>query len=206
MDLLLSDAIEYTSSEFKGVQYRSQEVKSKDFISCTFIKCAFNETVFRSCKFRDCTFKGCDLSLADLKGSTFLNTRFDDSQLIGINWTDTAWGKNIFLRPADFYRCVINHSTFTALDLKKIHIHQCIVRDVDFTEANLTGADCAQSDFAGSRFQQTNLTDADFRGAVNYSIAANFNTLKKTKFSLPEAMSLLYSLDIVLSEETGPDA
>lgn len=29
---------------------------------------------------------------------------------------------------------------------------------------------------------------------------AGLNVLKKTRFSLPEAMSLLYSLDIVLTE------
>jgi fluoroquinolone resistance protein len=200
MDLLLNDETEYSSTEFKGVQCRGEEVKSKDFISCNFVKCSFTEAVFRTCKFRDCTFKACDLSLSDLKGCTLLNTRFDDSQLIGINWTDTNWGKNKFLRPADFYHCVINHSTFTGLDLKKIHIHECIARDVDFTEANLTGADCVQTDFTGSRFLHTNLTEADFTGAVNYSIAASQNTLKKTKFSLPEAMSLLYSLDIILTE------
>jgi len=44
------------------------------------------------------------------------------------------------------------------------------------------------------------LTEADFTGAKNYAIAASSNTLKKTKFSLPEAMGLLYSLDIVLTE------
>jgi hypothetical protein len=44
------------------------------------------------------------------------------------------------------------------------------------------------------------LTQADFTGATNYAIAASLNTLKKTKFSLPEAMSLLYSLDIILTE------
>jgi fluoroquinolone resistance protein len=56
------------------------------------------------------------------------------------------------------------------------------------------------TDFSNSRFQHTNLTEADFTGATNYAIAASLNTLKKTKFSLPEAMSLLYSLDIILTE------
>ena len=45
-----------------------------------------------------------------------------------------------------------------------------------------------------------NLTEADFTGAKNYAIAPGMNTLKKTKFSLPEAMSLLYNLDIKLTE------
>jgi fluoroquinolone resistance protein len=71
---------------------------------------------------------------------------------------------------------------------------------VDFAEADLTLANCTFTDFTNSRFQHTNLTQADFTGATNYTIAPNLNTLKKTKFSLPEAMALLYGLDIVLTE------
>ena len=34
-----------------------------------------------------------------------------------------------------------------------------------------------------------------------YNIPGQINVLKKTRFSLPEAMSLLHSLDIVLEED-----
>jgi hypothetical protein len=44
------------------------------------------------------------------------------------------------------------------------------------------------------------LTQADFTGARDYTIAPNLNQLKQTKFSLPEAMALLYGLDIILTE------
>jgi hypothetical protein len=42
------------------------------------------------------------------------------------------------------------------------------------------------------------LTKADFRKAFNYGIDFKFNNLKKAKFSLPEAIALLTSLDIIL--------
>jgi uncharacterized protein YjbI with pentapeptide repeats len=189
------------SQEFKGLNLRGGLVEQKEFNACTFVKCSFRETIFRSCEFRDCVFRGCDLSLANLKGCVFKGTLFEDSQVIAVNWTETAWGKSKFLRPVDFSGCVLNHSTFMGLDLKKIKISRCIARDVDFSDANLTQADCTQTDFSGSRFLHTNLSEADFSGASNYSIAANLNTLKKTKFSLPEAMSLLHGLDIILTDE-----
>ena len=44
------------------------------------------------------------------------------------------------------------------------------------------------------------LTEADLRGARNYHVAPGENVLTKAKFSLPEAISLLYSLDIDLTE------
>jgi uncharacterized protein YjbI with pentapeptide repeats len=120
--------------------------------------------------------------------------------LIGINWTDTAWEKGVFLKPADFIHCALNHSSFLGLNLRKVGLTRCTAQDVDFAEANLTAADCSYTDFQDSRFLHTDLSEADFTGATNYAISPNQNTLKKTKFSLPEAMALLYGLDIVLTE------
>jgi len=50
-------------------------------------------------------------------------------------------------------------------------------------------------------FGNTNLTEADLSRACNYRIDPAQNVLGQAKFSLPEAMSLLYSMDIVLVEE-----
>jgi len=201
MDLSDPRPYEYTSQEFKKVTLKNGQVSSKEFGACTFIKCAFNETVFQDCRFHDCTFKGCDLSLVHLKGCSFTNTRFDDSQVIGVNWAETAWATSrVAFTPVNFVSSVINYSTFIGLNLKKVVISKCIARDVNFEDANLTQADCTFTDFTNSRFMRTNLTGADFTGAKNYMIAASLNTLKKTKFSLPEAMSLLYNLDICLTE------
>lgn len=195
---------EYTSQEFKKIVLKSGLVSHKEFSDCTFIKCAFNDTIFQGCKFRGCTFNGCDLSLVGLEGCSFANTRFEDSQLISINWTETAWatGKVVF-KPVDFWGCVLNYSTFIGLNLKNVTLSKCIAYEVSFEEANLTQADCSYTDFLNSRFVRTDLTEADFTGAKNYTIAAGMNTLKKTKFSLPEAMSLLYNLDICLTVDDG---
>lgn len=197
---LSGEQSEYDSQEFKGINLRNGQIREKEFISCTFTKCSFRETAFLNSLFRDCIFRSCDLSLVSLKKCSFAATRFENSQVIGVDWNETAWEKSKFKKPVDFFDCVINHSTFMGLNLKKINIIKCTARDVDFTEANLTEANCTFTDFTNSHFLHTNLTGADFTGATNYSIAANLNILKKTKFSLPEAMSLLYGLDIVLTE------
>jgi uncharacterized protein YjbI with pentapeptide repeats len=201
MMLSTSQQKEYSFEEFKKVVMKNDQFNQKEFGSCTFIKCAFNETIFQDCSFHDCVFKGCDLSLVRLKGCSFTNTRFEDSQVIGVNWTETSWATSkVALTPVDFFGCVINYSTFMGLNLKKAVMSKCTARDVSFEEANLTQANCTFTDFMNSRFMRTNLTGADFTGAKNYEIAASLNTLKKTKFSLPEAMSLLYNLDITLTE------
>ncbi|MHC1782285.1 MAG: pentapeptide repeat-containing protein [Anaerolineaceae bacterium] len=198
---------EYTPDEFKKLDLRFGLVSEKRFQGCTFSKCSFNETIFQSCVFHDCTFKACDLSLAKLPGCSFKAVKFENCQLIGLDWTETAWaGGRVIFKAADFTGCVLNYSTFMGLDLKGAALRKCIAREVSFEEADLTKADCRGTDFSGSRFNHTNLTEADFTRALSYAISPADNTLKKTRFSLPEAMSLLHALDIVLTDEFGEES
>jgi fluoroquinolone resistance protein len=176
------------------------------FEACTFTKCSFREAVFEDCVFQECNFRDCDLSLISLCNCRFNNTRFTDSKIIGVSWVDTnlAQSKSIFAKPVDFIKCVLNHSIFLGLNLSGAKLTHCIAREVSFEESNLSLADCSYTDFSGSRFLHTVLTKADFTGATNYIIASGLNTLKQTRFSLPEALSILYNLDIILTDpQTG---
>jgi len=87
------------------------------------------------------------------------------------------------------------------LKLRRIQIQDCVAVDVDFREADLSQADFSGTDLSDSLFLVTDLTQADLSRARNYRIDPSQNVVKKAKFSLPEAMSLLYGLDIVLVEE-----
>jgi fluoroquinolone resistance protein len=200
---LTSDAhTEYNERTFKRLACDGEEIVAKQFYDCTFIDCTFVETVFKKCRFVHCTFKTCDLSLAQVPDTAFSDTMFEQSKAIGINWTRAAWGRQgNWLQPIRFVECVINYSTFIGMDLRSITIKQCVAKDVEFSDTNLTQADFRHTDLSASRFVQTNLTEADFTGARGYAIVATLNKLKKTKFSLPEALSLLYGLDIVLSDD-----
>jgi hypothetical protein len=192
---------EYESQEFKGLNLQHAQLEGKIFTACVFEKCSFREAAFAHCAFQDCTFRHCDLSMMTLKACAFKNTLFEHSQLVGVNWVDTNLAqKKLFTKPVDFVDCALNHSTFMGLNLKNVRLTQCLAVNVSFEEADLTRANCTLTDFAESRFFHTNLTETDFTAAKNYAIAASANTLRKTIFSLPEAMSLLYSLDIVLKE------
>jgi len=191
---------EYAAQEFKGLNHKGEVIRSKEFESCTFLKCSFRESLFQYCTFRDCIFRASDLSLVRFEGCAFVNCQFESCELIGINWTEAAWPKAWLREPVHFVECALNHSIFIGMSLRGVGMTRCVARNVDFEECDMTKADCRFTDFTESRFLHTNLTQADFTGARNYAIAAHANTLKRTKFSLPEAMALLYSLDIVLTE------
>ncbi|MGD8457395.1 MAG: pentapeptide repeat-containing protein [Anaerolineales bacterium] len=200
MTKAISDQAEYEGESFKNLKYAGKTIESAAFFECAFTECAFQEAIFTNCQFKQCTFENCDLSMLKVKGCTFVETDFKHSKVIGVNWMEAAWDTAGFLRALSFEHCTINFSIFFGLTLKEIIIKDCTALEADFTEADLTKADCRGTDFAKCRFMQTNLTEADFVGAKNYAIDARINTLKKTRFSLPEAENLLHSLDIVLVE------
>ncbi|HKJ27701.1 MAG TPA: pentapeptide repeat-containing protein [Anaerolineales bacterium] len=128
--------------------------------------------------------------------------------MIGINWASASWGRKgltQLVKSIDFKGCVLNYSSFFELELEKIEIVNCIAHEVDFSGANLKEANLRGTDFENSIFRHTNLEKADLVKAKNYMIPPAVNTLKKTRFSMPEAMALLYSMDIVLEEYSQVD-
>lgn len=198
MDILSEEPKEYANQRFRSLSFQGKLISDKAFYDCVFEECSLKEAVLRSCQFVECVFRRCDLSLVDVMGSSFRDTRFEESQVMGVDWTKANWGEAGLLNAIHFTRCAISYTTFFGLTLRGIMIVDCMAKDADFAEADLTLATCTGTDFSESRFFHTILEEADFTDATNYAINAAVNTLRRTRFSLPEAMSLLHSLDIIL--------
>ena len=190
----------YSDQVFEKAHLEQPKIASSEFHDCTFIGCSFTESVFDSCRFVNCIFKHCDLSLVQVPNSVFSATKMEGSKIIGVDWTQADWSSTKLGDPIGFTKCDISHSTFIGLNLKNFHITECIAKDVDFREADLTEAVFTGTDLSESLFNGTNLTEADLSRSRNYHIDPGRNVLKRAKFSMPEAMSLLYSLDIELTE------
>ncbi|MCO5189813.1 MAG: pentapeptide repeat-containing protein [Anaerolineae bacterium] len=195
---LIESYADYEDVIFSGESL--EKVEDTNFYDCRFEQCTLQSVQFVRCRFRDCVFVGCDLSLMRVTGSTFVAVHFIESHVIGVNWSEAAWPRFAEIRPINFTGCALNYSTFFGVKLKQCDFVDCVAKDVDFGEADLTEANCTGTDFAESRFLHTDLTRTNLRGAKNYAIDATANTVKGTKVSLPEALSLLYSLDIDLEK------
>ena len=200
MSLEIRPQTQYTGQVFKEMRLEQSRLASSEFYDCTFVRCSFVEAILHHCRFVHSTFQHCDLSLFQVPNSAFSDTKMEQSKIIGVDWTLADWSSTRLGDPVSFFKCDISHSTFIGLSLKGIHIRDCIASDVDFREADLSQADFAGTDLTESLFSKTNLTEADLSRARNYHIDPGQNILKQARFSLPEAMSLLYSLDIVLTE------
>jgi len=196
---------EYQDEKFEQVCLEAGQVLSADFLDCSFSGCTFAGALLINCRFNNCLFKDCDLSLAEISGSSFPSTRFEGVKLVGIDWTRAAWnGLGIGVPPV-FDSCVLNYSTFIGVNLKGSGIENCTIREADFREADLGDVRFGKSDLVGSIFGDTNLSGADLSRAKNYTIDPASNELKNAMFSLPEALALLYSMDIIL-EDSGSTA
>lgn len=193
MAFLTDDKDSFYKEAFLGLTCTGEKIKDKEFENCVFEKCIFIECIFDNCIFIDCIFSACSISANKPYNSRFTNIKFKDSKVMGCDFT-----KARSLRFLSFERCDISYSNFGYVKLPELILKECIAQEVNFNEADLTGGVFTKTDFLKAIFLNTNLTKADFRKAFNYGIDFKFNILKKTKFSLPEATSLLTSLDIEL--------
>jgi len=173
--------------------FSSEDIQSRVFEECEFNNCSFIGCKFEKCRFLNCKFIDCDLSTIIPMNCHFTEVQFIKCKAIGIDWTKTQKIKNL-----SFSECLLNYSNFRLLKLPEIKMVKCEAKEVDFIETDLSDGDFKNTDFEQSIFFKTNLTNADFSRATNYFIDIKTNTLNKTRFSLPEALSLLNNSDIII--------
>ena len=189
---------EFYSESIEKMDFSQNEIIAHKYDQCIFTRCNFSKTIFRACNFYDCEFRNCDLSLIKVTACTFSNNLVEDSKAIGINWAEILTPTVKIYNPVEFVKSNINYSIFQGLDLREIQIVECQAKEVNFEDTDLSMADLSYSDFSNSVFRRTNLKKANLTGALNYNIDIFVNNVEKTKFSLPEAIGLLNSLDIDL--------
>lgn len=200
MTEITSDQNFYLKSSFKSLNLAGQTLTAKEFEGCTFVACNFSEVSFVKCKFYECDFINCNLSVIKVTGCSFGDVSFQESKVIGVNWTQANWPRVRLNSPLRFDKSILNNSSFYGLSLKGIAMVECKAKEADFRQADCSEANFTYTDFSGSSFGNTDLTQADFSEAINYNIDIFNNIIKKAKFSLPDAMNLLRYLDIELAD------
>jgi fluoroquinolone resistance protein len=188
----------YTDQRIVKVNQDSNVLQHVECTDCNFEGCSFLESSFERCKFTNCTFTACIMSAIKLTNTQLVDVQFKNCKLLSIDWTKASGFGGTAAISVGFGGCILDYSSFYGLKLEGLQMTECVSHEVDFSESNLSKGNFQKTDFAGSIFQHTNLSQADFAGAFNYTIDPRSNTLKKAKFTLPEAISLLQSFDITL--------
>jgi len=188
---------DYAGRTFRGVKAAGTVVQNVVFADCIFDRCAFSTTQFLRCSFTGCSFRTSDLSLARFTSSRFVDASFSESKLIGIDWPSVTHVRALPLT-IGFDSCVVSHSSFAGLNLRRLRLERCVAERVDFGGADLTDAVLRETDFSAATFDDTTLTGADFRGAHGYVIDPRTNRVARAKFSMPDAVGLLLALGVVI--------
>jgi len=189
----------FEEQEIKDKQYEDENFENYEFIECDFTGCQFLNVKLSNCKFKNCRFSNCVIG-----NSTFLyceakNLEFVNSVLIGVIWNDL---KANGIETATIFRsmksCTIKYNYFTNLKLVKYDFRGSQFDESYFEECRLTDAKFNNVNLHGTKFIKCDLSGADFRNALEYEIDITDNKLKKAKFSFPEVVSLLSSLNIII--------
>lgn len=183
----------YTDKTFSKWSVKNDDLSRTEFIKCKIEHCVSQQLNLTGGTFEDCTFLGCNFSNANINGTRFIDCSFTECKIIGWHWHRSGSPLSIRLT-----RCNCSESNFFGVSMKKLSLTECLFANCDFGDAKLTNADLSGSDFAGARFANTDLAHADFRGSTSYAIDVRSNIIKKARFSLPEAVSLLNSLNIIV--------
>jgi fluoroquinolone resistance protein len=183
----------YYKEKFSALSLSGETVSSLRFEACTFSECRLVDCKFEKCVFIDCKFEGCTLSAVNPEKSRFLQPGYFHCKVMGFDWAKAAK-----LQEISFTDCHLDYSNFSSLQFPKVRMIKCSAKEARFVETDMTDGVFTGTDFQGSTIFKSNFTRADFRQATNYNIDVRNNVIKNARFSLPEALSLLYGLEIVI--------
>lgn len=189
----------YEAYDFEDLKLYGEVFDNMSFIDCTFRNCTFEDVKIINSSLIDCKFE--KTSIINLKAEEYSEIQgleFKKSRLFGINWKELT-PDGAFVDPIDIIKnSSLKYNTFYNMKLKKIDLSDNEIIDSIFTECDLIEAKFKDCKLDNTEFLKSNLSKSDFRNSVGYQVDISSCKLKGAKFSFPEAMNLLNSLEIIL--------
>lgn len=182
----------YENEVFENIEL-ADDLEGVEFTNCVFRNSSFQSRRLTECSFDGCVFIQCNLSLMEIVHTSFLDATFTDCKMIGVSWSAVGG----FLS-ASYEGSILNNNIFSDMNLTRFRFVSCSFVEASFHNTKLVRSVFDDCDLLQCQFSQSDLSFADFTTSRNYYVNAATNTLHKTRFSLPEAVSLLANLDIVL--------
>jgi uncharacterized protein YjbI with pentapeptide repeats len=183
------DSVTWDRKDFSG-----ESLEGSTFGNCTFTGCDFSGLKLSATRFEDCRFVECNLANVTVDHTRFDGVTFEACKLVGLNFG----ASDPLVFGLTLNRCLLRYVNFSQMRWKKAVVTDCDAVDSDFRGAKLAQADFTRTRFRTCRFHTADLTGADFRFAEGYDLDPRTETLKKARFSLPEAMNLLAPFEILV--------
>lgn len=186
----------YESEVFENIELNNEILENTKFIECEFVGCKIQHSTLRVVKFLDCKFKSCSIINIKFQSSQFQNIDFLNCNINGINWKTLESNRQFIPVIKSLKKSFLKYSIFYDMDLKNFDFEGNNFCETLFNRCNLEGANFKNCNFDGSEFKENNLKKSQFKEAYGYNIDINSNELSGAKFSFPEVIKLLESLNI----------
>jgi uncharacterized protein YjbI with pentapeptide repeats len=186
-------AVIHTDTHFGAADSAALRLSGARFEDCSFERCELRERDLRGARFVDCSFVATDAALATVIDCALVRVRFRECRLSGINWSVANK-----LESVTFDECQIDDAVFSGLSLHECAFTRCMVRRAAFRETNLSKVSFRGSTLTGAEFVHSDLRGADFREAVDYTLNPSENRVEGARFSLPDAVTLLAGLGVII--------
>jgi uncharacterized protein YjbI with pentapeptide repeats len=181
---------------FDKYSFAENRPEKGEYENCIFKMCDFSGYDLSGYKFSECDFIASNLSLVKLNTTALQNITFRDCKLMGLHF----YTCNEFALSLSFDGCILNHSSFYRMKLRKTSFTNSQLQETDFTECDLSSSIFDRCDLTKAMFENSILEKVDFRSASNYIIDPEINRIKRAKFSLPGVTGLLSKYDIVIED------
>jgi len=185
---------EITDENFHSLDYSDPEnILADSYENCIFSTCHFQAADLDKIRFENCTFDQCNFSMANL-----LDSRFQYCIFKGGKFLATDWSRARELKEPKFSHCNMEGSVFNHLDIRYGEFKDCHLIATSFLEVKLQDAVFCHSDLQEAIFEQCQMERCDFRGAKDYQIDIQQNTIRGAQFSRDEAIGLLVGMGVLI--------
>lgn len=176
--------------------FQNVTIEQSKFVDCDFENCRFEECKIIGCVFVNCRFFNCTVITLSSRHSEVKNAVLKKCNLIGVHW-NTLLPSGKYAHAIDkLENCYVKYNSFVEMNFVKFDFSDNRIEESVFEQCNL-----AESNFCGCRMEGTQIVrsdirKADFRDAVGYVIDVISNKMSNARFSFPEVIRLLDSLQI----------
>lgn len=185
---------EYFANEtFEGVDLQGLELRDKEFYRCTFENCQFQESRWSRTVFESCLVRGSNVTRARFQATGLREVRFENSKLIGIDWSDVSSNPEL-----SFMECGLSYCSFVGLSLRKTPFLKCVARESNFYDLDLTDSAFTGTDLSGSNFRGCMLIRTDFSETTGAFLDPSVNKLKDTRVPIETAVGLARNLGMLV--------
>lgn len=187
-----------SDGRYRGLVLDGLSLKHLDLDNCEFDDCSLLGSDLTGSRFNATTFRACNLSNARIGGCNFFSSRFEQSKLLGVDFSD-----GVNLTATAFSDSTLDYATFRGVSLKGMCFERCSMIEADLSLTNLERASFVECDLSAVDVQEATFFQTDVRGSNLTGWNLRANNLAGTVMMSQQLSFLAHELGIEIIDPSG---